>query len=149
MIQRLYQRRRTKDRVLICGALSGKLAEGVDYPENILDAVICVGLPVPPPSARQDALREYCQDKFGRDLAGRYSSHQPAVNSLLQAIGRPIRKAEDRALVVILEKRVLQRPYKFCVPDSLQVMKTPDSERTARLTKRFFERFPEPAIEVI
>jgi hypothetical protein len=26
-------------------------------------------------------------------------------------------------------------------------MKTPDSERTARLSKRFFERFPDPAIE--
>ncbi|MEC8955405.1 MAG: ATP-dependent DNA helicase, partial [Candidatus Thermoplasmatota archaeon] len=106
MIENLYQNRRTNDRVLLCGVLSGKLAEGVDYPENILDAVICVGLPVPPPSARQKALTDYCKDKFGVNVARRYSSHQPAVNSVLQAIGRPIRKANDRALVVILEKRM-------------------------------------------
>lgn len=146
MIQRLYQKRRLKEKVLLCGVLSGKLAEGVDYPDNILDAVVCVGLPVPPPSARQDALRDYCEDRFGRDKAGRYSSHQPAVNSILQAIGRPIRKGKDRAFVVILEKRLMNRPYKFCLPESIQIIKTPDEERTSRHAKRFFQRFPEAAI---
>ena len=147
MVDNLYQKRRTKDRVMLCGVLSGKLAEGVDYPENILDAVVCIGLPVPPPSARQKALTEYCQDKFGANAARRYSSHQPAVNSVLQAIGRPIRKAEDRALVVILEKRIRERPYRFCIPTNLQVMRSQDAERTGRLAKRFFQRFPDPAIE--
>lgn len=147
MVEKLYRKRRTGDRVLLCGVLSGKLAEGVDYPENILDAVICIGLPVPPPSARQKALTEYCEDRFGSHSARRYSSHQPAVNSVLQAIGRPIRKASDRALVVILEKRMRERPYKFCLPPSLQIMKTQDADRTARIAKRFFERFPDPAIE--
>jgi len=147
MVDNLYQKRRTNDRVMLCGVLSGKLAEGVDYPENILDAVVCIGLPVPPPSARQKALTEYFQDKFGSNAARRYSSHQPAVNSVLQAIGRPIRKAEDRALVVILEKRIRERPYRFCIPTNLQVMRSQDSERTGRLAKRFFQRFPDPAIE--
>ena len=147
MVDNLYQKRRTNDRVMLCGVLSGKLAEGVDYPENILDAVVCIGLPVPPPSARQKALTEYFQDKFGANAARRYSSHQPAVNSVLQAIGRPIRKAEDRALVVILEKRIRERPYRFCIPTNLQVMKSQDAERTGRLAKRFFQRFPDPAIE--
>ena len=147
MVDNLYQKRRTNDRVMLCGVLSGKLAEGVDYPENILDAVVCIGLPVPPPSARQKALTEYFQDKFGANAARRYSSHQPAVNSVLQAIGRPIRKAEDRALVVILEKRIRERPYRFCIPTNLQVMRSQDAERTGRLAKRFFQRFPDPAIE--
>jgi len=147
MVENLYRKRRTNDKVMLCGVLSGKLAEGVDYPENILDAVICIGLPVPPPSARQKALTEYCQDKFGANTARRYSSHQPAVNSVLQAIGRPIRKAEDRALVVILEKRIRERPYRFCIPTNLQVMRSQDAGRTGRLAKRFFERFPDPAIE--
>ena len=147
MVENLYRKRRTNDRIMLCGVLSGKLAEGVDYPENILDAVICIGLPVSPPSARQKALTDYCQDKFGVRVARRYSSHQPAVNSVLQAIGRPIRKAEDRALVVILEKRIREKPYRFCIPTNLMVMRSQDAERTGRLAKRFFERFPDPAIE--
>ncbi len=147
MVENLYRKRRTNDRIMLCGVLSGKLAEGVDYPENILDAVICIGLPVPPPSARQKALTDYCQDKFGINAARRYSSHQPAVNSVLQAIGRPIRKGEDRALVVILEKRIREKPYRFCIPTNLMVMRSQDAERTGRLAKRFFQRFPDPAIE--
>ena len=55
----LHRERRSKRQVLLAGVLSGKLAEGVDYPNNILDAVICLGLPLAPPSARQDALKEY------------------------------------------------------------------------------------------
>jgi DNA excision repair protein ERCC-2 len=149
MIEKLYQKRRTKDRALLAGVLSGKMAEGVDYPENILDAVVCVGIPVPPPSARQDALKKYCEDRFGRDLAWRYSSSQPAVNSLLQALGRPIRKREDRALVVLLDRRLLRRPYRHCLPSTMSTIEVPDASRTARHVKRFFERHPEPAIEAV
>ena len=147
MVENLYRKRRTNDRIMLCGVLSGKLAEGVDYPENILDAVICIELPVPPPSARQKALTDYCQDKFGVNAARKYSSHQPAVNSVLQAIGRPIRKSEDRAFVVILEKRIREKPYRFCIPTNLMVMRSQDAGRTGRLAKRFFQRFPDPAIE--
>ena len=73
------------------------MSEGVDYTENILNAVVCVGLPLPPPSARQDALLEYYSARFGRSKAWKYASLQPAVNSVLQALGRPIRKKEDRS----------------------------------------------------
>ena len=89
------------------GVLSGKLSEGVDYPDNILNSLVCVGLPMPPPSARQDALIEYYTKKFDRNKAWKYASLQPAVNSILQALGRPIRKKEDRAIIVLLEKRLL------------------------------------------
>ena len=34
MVDNLYQKRRTNDRVMLCGVLSGKLAEGVDYPKK-------------------------------------------------------------------------------------------------------------------
>ena len=77
MVDNLYKQRRTNDRVFLCGVLSGKLAEGVDYSENILDAVICAKFPVPPPSARQQALTDYCKDRFGANAARRYS----AINS--------------------------------------------------------------------
>ena len=129
------------------GVLGGKFSEGVDYPDNILQAVICVGLPLAPPSARQDALKKYYEKRFGNSLAWRYSSSQPAVNSLMQAIGRPIRKGEDRALVVLLENRLLQRNYKICMPSSLQTIEVSNPERTGKWTTSFFEHFPEPAKE--
>ncbi len=145
MVDKLHQLRRTKTPALLAGVLGGKLAEGVDYPENILDAVICIGLPLPPPSARQDALRDYYEDAYDSVRAWRYASSQPAVNRLMQALGRPIRKASDRALVVLLEKRLMQRGFKICMPDGVHVVESVDSDRTARHTERFFKKYPDPA----
>ena len=143
----LYELESNGERGVLMGVLGGKFSEGVDYPDNILQAVICVGLPLAPPSARQDALKKYYEKRFGNSLAWRYSSSQPAVNSLMQAIGRPIRKGEDRALVVLLENRLLQRNYKICMPSSLQTIEVSNPERTGKRTKSFFEHFPEPAKE--
>ena len=126
----LYELESNGERGVLMGVLGGKFSEGVDYPDNILQAVICVGLPLAPPSARQDALKKYYEKRFGNSLAWRYSSSQPAVNSLMQAIGRPIRKGEDRALVVLLENRLLQRNYKICMPSSLQTKEVSNPERT-------------------
>ncbi|MBT3356979.1 MAG: ATP-dependent DNA helicase [Euryarchaeota archaeon] len=147
VVDKLEIRRRAGSRVLLAGVLSGKLAEGVDYPNNILDAVICVGLPLPPPSARQDALKNYYTQRYDSNRAWRYTSFQPAVNSLMQALGRPIRKAEDRAIVVLLEKRLFQRQYRNCLPNDMALMESPDNNRTKRHTRSFFKRLPKPAIE--
>ncbi|MFQ3321671.1 MAG: DNA excision repair protein ERCC-2 [Candidatus Thalassarchaeaceae archaeon] len=146
-VNKLHESRKKGERCILIGVLGGKFSEGVDYPENILDAVICVGLPLAPPSARQNALKSYYEKRFGNILAWRYSSSQPAVNSLMQAIGRPIRKGEDRALVVLLENRLLNRNYKICMPSSLQIRQTSNYLRTEKFTKSFFEHFPEPAIK--
>jgi len=145
MVDKLHQLRRTKTPALLAGVLGGKLAEGVDYPENILDAVVCIGLPLPPPSARQDALKDYYEDSYGSARAWRYASSQPAVNRLMQALGRPIRKAADRALVILLEKRLMQRGFKICMPDGVHVVESVDSDRTARHAERFFKKYPDPA----
>tara|TARA_B110000495_G_scaffold159947_1_gene144175 strand:+ start:537 stop:2564 length:2028 start_codon:yes stop_codon:yes gene_type:complete len=146
-IDELQNERRNKRQVLLAGVLSGKFAEGVDYPNNILDAVICLGLPLAPPSARQDALKEYYIERFGHSKAWKYTSTQPAVNSIMQALGRPIRKSEDRAIVVLLEKRMMMRRFRSCLPKKIDIIESPDDKRTGRLTKNFFKRHPEPAIE--
>ena len=147
IVDELLNERRNHRQVLLAGVLSGKLAEGVDYPNNILDAVICLGLPLAPPSARQDALKEYYVERFGNNKAWRYTSTQPAINSILQALGRPIRKSADRAIVILLEKRVMLRQFRNCLPTNINILESPDYNRTGRLTKNFFKRNPEPATE--
>ncbi|MBI87792.1 MAG: hypothetical protein CMB67_02020 [Euryarchaeota archaeon] len=137
MISTLYEQRGMGGAVLF-GVLSGKLSEGVDYSDNILNSVVCVGLPYPPPSARQNALVEYYTKKFDNSKAWKYASLQPAVNSILQALGRPIRKKEDRAIVVLLEKRILERRVGNCMP-MMQKIQTSNPERTGERVKAFFE----------
>ena len=137
LISKLYEHKQMGGSALF-GVLSGKLSEGVDYSENILSALVCVGLPFPPPSAKQDALLEYYSKKYDRNRAWKYASLQPAVNSILQALGRPIRKKEDRAIVILLEKRLLERRVSDCMP-AMQKMRTSKPERTAERVKAFFE----------
>ena len=137
LISRLYQYKDMGGSALF-GVLSGKLSEGVDYSDNVLSALVCVGLPLPPPSARQDALLEYYTKKFARDRAWKYASLQPAVNSILQALGRPIRKKEDRAIIVLLEKRLLENRVSRCMP-VMQKMQTSNPSRTAERVNSFFQ----------
>ena len=100
IIDRLREQKNMRGAALF-GVLSGKLSEGVDYSDNVLNSISLRRLAYPPPSARQDALIEYYTKKFDRNRAWKYASLQPAVNSILQALGRPIRKREDRAIIVL------------------------------------------------
>ena len=144
-LEQLRVSRTRGTKVLLAGVFGGRLAEGVDYSENILDAVVCVGIPVAPPSVPQDALREYIDKKHGRGKGWKYGALQPAVNSVLQGMGRAIRKVEDRAFILLLDKRLLSGQYRTCLPPTLHTFTADDSKRTGRRVKQFFERFPEPA----
>tara|TARA_B100000686_G_scaffold274963_1_gene293278 strand:+ start:3239 stop:5239 length:2001 start_codon:yes stop_codon:yes gene_type:complete len=137
LVERLHEQKDMGGAALF-GVLSGKLSEGVDYSDNVLNALVCVGLPMPPPSARQDALFEYYTKKFNRSRAWKYASLQPAVNSVLQALGRPIRKKEDRAIIILLEKRMLGRRESDCMP-KMHKMQTSNPSRTGERVKAFFE----------
>ena len=144
-MQQLSDARERGTKVLIAGVYGGRLSEGVDYSNNILDAVVCVGIPVPPPSVPQDALREYIEKQHGRGKGWKYGAIQPAVNSVLQGMGRAIRKVEDRAFILLLDNRLLGGQYRTCLPSTLHTFTANDAKRTGRMVKRFFERLPEPA----
>ena len=144
----LIQLKKSRDsgqRCILAGVYNARLSEGIDYDENILDAVICIGIPMARPTASNQALKDYVSERFGERNAWKYSAAQPAINSILQAMGRPIRKADDRAIVVILDRRVGDRGYRSCLPRNLKMFETVDSGSTERLVRRFFSRHPEPA----
>tara|TARA_Y100000766_G_scaffold38016_3_gene27774 strand:+ start:203 stop:1339 length:1137 start_codon:yes stop_codon:yes gene_type:complete len=144
----LIQLKKSRDsgqRCILAGVYNARLSEGIDYDENILDAVVCIGIPMARPTASNQALKDYVSERFGERNAWKYSAAQPAINSILQAMGRPIRKAEDRAIVVILDRRVGDRGYRSCLPRNLKMFETVDSGSTERLVRRFFSRHPEPA----
>jgi len=137
MISKLYEQKEMGGAVIF-GVLNGKLSEGVDYSDNVLDSLVCIGLPLPPPSSKQDSLIDYFTKKFDRNRAWKYASLQPAVNSVLQALGRPIRKKEDRAIIVLLENRILERRVSDCMPSMMKIQ-TSNPSRTAERVKAFFE----------
>ncbi|CAI8173072.1 MAG: Uncharacterised protein [Methanobacteriota archaeon] len=142
LLIRLQDQRKFGNRILMVGVFNGKLSEGVDYHGGLLDSVVCVGIPNAPPSVFQKSLGEYIKEKFGRDKFWRYANSQPAINSILQAMGRPIRAMGDRALILLLDNRNLTRTYSICYPKDIQMNQAPNSEASGRFAKRFFTKVP-------
>ena len=127
-------------RILLAGVFGGRLSEGIDYHNGLLDAVACIGIPNPPPSIHQKALRTYIEERFGRANAWRYASTQPAINAILQAMGRPIRSIADRALILLLDKRNTDRTYIECYPKHIRMNTSTEPETTKSFARRFFSR---------
>ena len=127
-------------RILLAGVFGGRLSEGIDYHNGLLDAVACIGIPNPPPSIHQKALRTYIEERFGRANAWRYASTQPAINAILQAMGRPIRSIADRALILLLDKRNTDRIYIECYPKDIRMNTSTEPETTKSFARRFFSR---------
>jgi DNA excision repair protein ERCC-2 len=147
LLRDMEMARSAGEKILLAGVFAAKLAEGIDYQRNLLDAVVCIGLPLAPPSEELNARKEYYEDRFGRGKSYRWAVQQPAVNSVMQAMGRPIRKMGDRAFILLLEDRLLQPQFKKLLPENLNLLICPDSDTTRRHVKRFFARHPNPAID--
>lgn len=127
---------RASDDALLLGVMGGSLSEGVDYDGNILKGVVVVGMPFARPTLSTQALIDHYRDVFG----GRgylYAYVQPAVNRVLQAAGRAIRSADDRACVVLADERFTWDRYRGCLPDGLRPATVEDPVGTVR---DFWER---------
>ncbi|MCU0860872.1 MAG: hypothetical protein MUE65_00950 [Methanomassiliicoccales archaeon] len=90
---------------VLMATAQGRVAEGLDFPEEDLEMVIVVGIPYPPPSVPQKALEAYCARRFGEQRGREYASVVPAYRKMAQAIGRLIRTERDVGAAVILDKR--------------------------------------------
>src|SRR5256886_12341791 len=82
---------------LLLGVQGGALSEGVDYHDNLLAAVIVVGLPPSPPSVEGEALRDYYAPQSGFANGHDYAVVYPALQRLLPAAGRASRSERGPA----------------------------------------------------
>ena len=88
---------------VLLGVAGGRLSEGIDYPDEELEAVVLVGIPYPRPTAKREALRTFLDSTTGKGWE--YTVDAPAQRSILQACGRMIRSENDRGIAIILDRR--------------------------------------------
>jgi len=112
----ILEMRREGNRALFA-SIGGSFTEGVDFNDNLLSAVLVVGLPLSPPSEEQDALTSRLGERFGRSRAKLYAQTYPAIAKVLQASGRAIRSEEDKAAIVLLDERYLLPPVSTALPE--------------------------------
>ncbi|ODS41996.1 MAG: hypothetical protein MSIBF_01205 [Candidatus Altiarchaeales archaeon IMC4] len=122
-----------KGGAVLFGVLGGSMSEGTDYADNLLECVIVVGIPLAKPTLEVDCLIEYYDKKLGR---GRdYGYVFPAMNNVLQAMGRCIRSETDRGVIVLMDERFKWQNYMRCFPKDYKFIL---SEKPEEHVKRFF-----------
>ena len=118
---------------VLLGVQAGSLSEGVDYANNMLDAVIIVGLPLETPSLETKALIEYYDFVYERGWD--YGYIFPAMNRVLQAAGRCIRSETDKGAIILMDERFKWKNYSKCFPLDMEFIVT---ETPEKYLKRFF-----------
>ena len=115
-----FKRGRGKGNVML-SVVGGRISEGMDFPAEELEIAVIVGIPYPKPTARQRALQNYYDKKFGKGWE--YAVNAPTARKLLQSIGRLIRNENDRGIAVILDRRASRfRKYLDGLKISLKII---------------------------
>lgn len=102
------------DNNLLLGVQSGSFSEGIDFKNNILKAVILVGLPLDPPSLEKNCLIKYYDEKCNKGKQIAYIL--PLVTKILQSSGRLIRSSEDKGVIILMDDRYAELKYSQFYP---------------------------------
>ncbi len=125
-----------KGGAVLCGVVGGSLSEGIDYANNLLDAVLIVGLPLDNPDLEVKALIEYYDRKF--NAGWKYGYIYPAMNKVVQAAGRCIRSSSDKGVIVLMDERYKWPNFSKCLPPDFAPIITTKPEI---YVSKFFEKF--------
>ena len=103
-----------KEGTLGFAIMGGRFAEGIDYRGNALIGAIVVGVGLPQANHEQQLIQ---QDFDSMELDGfDYAFRFPGLIRVKQSAGRVIRDAQDRGVVVLLERRFCQSGYTRHLP---------------------------------
>jgi len=100
--------------VLLLAVSGGAFAEGVDYPGEMLSAVVVVSPALPQVRFEQERMRQYFEDRFEKGFE--YAYVVPGMTRVVQSAGRLIRSESDTGVVVLACRRFLREPYRRYLP---------------------------------
>jgi DNA excision repair protein ERCC-2 len=107
---------------LLLAVTGANFAEGIDFPGDVLQGVVVIGLPLAKPSLFTKEIIAYYQEKFGKGWEYGYTF--PAMSKCIQSAGRCIRSETDRGVVIYLDQRFAWERYYNCLPrEGLMVTK--------------------------
>ena len=119
-IDRLLNEFKKSKSSLLFGVMGGSLSEGIDYANNIIKGIIIVGIPFSKPDLETTAKINYYNKLFngkGED----YVYKIPALIRVIQAAGRAIRSENDKAVIVLMDKRYKLNYYQSILNESLKI----------------------------
>jgi DNA excision repair protein ERCC-2 len=109
---------------VLLGVTGANFAEGIDFPGDLLQGVIVVGIPLARPDLKTNETINYYDIKFGKGWD--YAYTYPAINKCIQSAGRCIRSESDRGVIIYLDERFTWKKYYDCLPkEGLLVKREP------------------------
>ena len=109
----LDQLREGSEATVIFAVQGGVFAKGVDYPGNMLIGAFIVG-PATTFDFERELLRDYLERKHGQGFD--YAYTYPAMARVVHSAGRVIRSAQDRGLIVLMDRRFTEESYRKSMP---------------------------------
>lgn len=106
--------------------LGGSFSEGIDLVGDRLEGVVIVGFGTPYMSWENELIKTFYDERQKSGYT--YAYVYPAINKIVQAVGRLIRTESDRGVVLLLEDRYMQRRYTSLLPKSWHVERKREPE---------------------
>jgi DNA excision repair protein ERCC-2 len=110
LLQLLEERR---DVAAFC-ILGGVFGEGIDLPGRRLSSVVVVGVGLPQVNRETEQLRRYYESTLGAGFE--YAYLYPGLQKVDQALGRVVRRPEDRGKALLIDRRYGQPGYRALLP---------------------------------
>ncbi len=102
---------------VLCATMTGKFAEGVDFPGRQLEGAFLVGIPFDRVTTRTRVYLQYYVSRYGREKGVYYGYVVPALRRVAQAMGRVLRSSDDRALFILGDERYAKPMYFELLPE--------------------------------
>lgn len=117
--------------------LGGSFSEGVDLVSDRLSGIFILGVGYPPPSFEKELEKEYF-DKMLDDGVS-YAYVYPALNKILQTMGRVIRTEKDYGFILLMDRRYNYSPYReHLAKYNGSLKRVQSSDEIALLLSHFF-----------
>ncbi len=94
--------------------LGGVFGEGVDLPGHQLSSVVVVGVGLPQYNRDTEQLRAHFQARAGTGFE--YAYLYPGMQKVDQALGRVVRRPEDRGKALLIDCRYAEARYRRLLP---------------------------------
>ncbi|MEJ2544905.1 MAG: ATP-dependent DNA helicase, partial [Calditrichaceae bacterium] len=100
---------------LLLAVMGGIFSEGVDYFGNMAIGVIVISPALPMVSFERELLRQYYEEKQNAGME--YAYIFPGMNKVIQSVGRLIRSATDKGIVILIGERFSDEQFNNILPE--------------------------------
>ena len=100
---------------LLLAVMGGIFSEGVDYAGNMAEGVIIISPALPQINYERELLRNYYDEQ--KEMGFDYAYIYPGMNKVIQSVGRLIRSAADKGIVLLIGERFSDDQYNSILPE--------------------------------